>query len=157
MKRKWRLYLDTSVFGGCFDAREGWDADSLRVMGYIFKGTAELLTSEVVEVELAGAPQKVRELYAGVPDNCRRILPVTAEAEELAGAYLDAGVVSRRWEEDCLHVALATLALADAIVSWNFKHIVRMDRIRAFNAVNVAEGYAMMQIVSPKEVNLDDD
>lgn len=149
--------MDTSVFGGCFDAREGWDADSLRVMKYILDGTAELLTSEAVERELAGAPQKIRELYKGVPDSCKHVIPLCTEAQELAEAYLAAGVVSRRWEDDCLHVALATLAFADAIVSWNFKHIVRMDRIRAFNAVNVAEGYAMMQIVSPKEVNLDDD
>ena len=157
MKRKWRLYLDTSVFGGCFDAHEAWDVDSLRVMGYILGGKAELLTSEVVEKELAAAPQKIRALYEGVPGDCKRTVPVTAEAEDLAEAYLNAGVVSRRWEEDCQHVALATIARADAIVSWNFKHIVRMDRIRGFNAVNVAEGYAMMQIVSPKEVNLDDD
>lgn len=54
-------------------------------------------------------------------------------------------------------MAAATVARADAIVSWNFKYIVRMDRIRGFNAVNLAEGYAMIQIVRPKEVNLEDD
>lgn len=156
MKRKWRLYLDTSVFGGCFDAAEGWDVDSLRVIGYLLTGKAELVTSDVVEKELVSAPEKVGELYKGVPEECIRRVPLTKEAEDLAEAYLAAGVVGRRWIEDCQHVALATLAGADAIVSWNFKHIVRMDRIRGFNAVNVAEGHAMMQIISPKEVNLDD-
>ena len=156
MKRKWRLYLDTSVFGGCFDAAEGWNADSLRVVGYLLTGKAELVTSEVVEMELEAAPAKIRELYEGVPAESKRRVPLTKEAEELAEAYLAAGVVGRRWIEDCQHVALATLAGADAIVSWNFKHIVRMDRIRGFNAVNVAEGHAMVQIISPKEVNLDD-
>jgi hypothetical protein len=53
-------------------------------------------------------------------------------------------------------VALATVARADAIVSWNFKHIVRLDRIRAFNAVNLSEGDGTMTIISPKEVNLDE-
>lgn len=156
MKRRWRLYLDTSVFGGCFDAAEGWDVDSLRVMGYILGGKAELITSSVVAKEIASAPEKIRELYEGVPESCKRTVPLTQEVEYLTEAYLCAGIVSRRWREDCLHVALATHAGADAIVSWNFKHIVRMDRIRGFNAINVAEGHAIMQIISPKEVNLDD-
>ncbi len=156
MKRKWRLYLDTSVFGGCFDATEGWDVDSLRVVGYLLTGKAELVTSAVVEMELEAAPEKIREIYEGVSAESKRRVSLTKEAEELAEAYLAAGVVGRRWIEDCQHVALATLAGADAIVSWNFKHIVRMDRIRGFNAVNVAEGHAMVQIISPKEVNLDD-
>jgi len=73
----------------------------------------------------------------------------------LAEAYIAAGVVGAKWYEDCLHVAFATVARADAIVSWNFKHIVRLDRIRAFNAVNLPEGYGVITIISPKEVNLD--
>jgi hypothetical protein len=65
-------------------------------------------------------------------------------------------VVGSKWHEDCLHVAAATLARADAVVSWNFRHIVRLDRIRAFNSVNLAEGYGVITILSPKEVNLDE-
>ncbi len=130
--------------------------DSLRVVGYLLTGRAELVTSEVVERELMSAPSRVRELYEGIPDGCKRRVSLSTEAEDLAEAYLAAGVVGRRWIGDCQHVALATLSGADAIVSWNFKHIVRMDRIRGFNAVNVAEGHAMVQIISPKEVNLDD-
>jgi len=53
-------------------------------------------------------------------------------------------------------VAAATVARADAIVSWNFKHIVRLDRIRGFNAVNLMQGYGIITIVSPKEVNIDE-
>lgn len=156
MNRKWRLYLDTSVFGGCFDAAEGWDVDSLRIIGYLLTGKAELVTSAVVEKELESAPAKIRKLYEGVPEECKLRVPLTGTAEDLAEAYLAAGVVGRRWIEDCQHVALATLARADAIVSWNFKHIVRMDRIRGFNAVNLAQGHSLVQIISPKEVNLDD-
>jgi len=126
-------------------------------LGYILGGKEELITSNVVAKEIASAPEKIRELYEGMPEDCKRTLPLTQEVEDLTEAYLCAGVVSRRWREDCQHVALATLAGADAIVSWNFKHLVRVDRIRGFNAINVAEGHAIMQIVSPKEVNLDDD
>ena len=40
----------------------------------------------------------------------------------------------------------------DAIVSWNFRHIVRLEKIRLFNAVNVELGYRALSILSPREV-----
>ena len=156
MKRKWRLYLDTSVFGGCFDTAEGWDVDSRRVVDYCATGTSLLLWSDTVERELKAAPPQVRALYEDIGDEQREKIPMTEEVTNLAEAYLFAGVVGRSWYEDCTHVAFATVARADAIVSWNFKHIVRLDRIRAFNAVNLAEGYGIITILSPKEVNLDE-
>ncbi|MEO0017387.1 MAG: hypothetical protein RLZZ522_670 [Verrucomicrobiota bacterium] len=154
MNRKWRLYLDTSVFGGCFDAAEGWDGDSRRVVDYCAEGTALLLSSETLEKELKAAPKHVRKLYEDIADEHLEKIPLQEEILRLANAYIAAGVVGSKWYEDCLHVAFATVARADAIVSWNFKHIVRLDRIRAFNAVNLGEGYGVMMIISPKEVNL---
>jgi hypothetical protein len=50
------------------------------------------------------------------------------------------------------HIALATIAEVDALVSWNFRHIVRLDKIRLFNAVNVELGYRALSILSPREV-----
>jgi hypothetical protein len=47
---------------------------------------------------------------------------------------------------------LATVAAVDALVSWNFKHIVRLEKIRLFNAVNVESGYQPLNILSPREV-----
>ncbi|MCC5851155.1 MAG: hypothetical protein JJU29_23945 [Verrucomicrobia bacterium] len=58
--------------------------------------------------------------------------------------------------EDCIHVAAATVAHADAIVSWNFKHIVRLDRIKAFNSVNLMQGYGMITILSPMDVYIEE-
>jgi hypothetical protein len=51
-----------------------------------------------------------------------------------------------------LHIALATVADADVLVSWNFKHIVRFDQIRLFNAANLEQGYKPLSIHSPREV-----
>jgi len=51
-----------------------------------------------------------------------------------------------------LHIALATIAEVDVLVSWNFKHIVRLDKIRLFNAVNLEQGYKSLTIYSPREV-----
>jgi predicted nucleic acid-binding protein len=120
------------------------------------EGSAVLLTSAEVEDELAAAPERVRLLFKAVPASHREEVLINDEVNDLADAYLSAGVVSARSREDCLHVAAATVNRADAIVSWNFKHIVRLDRIHSFNAVNVAAGYGIITILSPKEVNLDE-
>ena len=130
--------------------------DSRRVADYCVAGTAVLLTSIAVEDELATAPERVQQLFKTVPAQHREEVPVGDDVNDLADAYLAAGVVGTRSREDCLHVAAATVRRADAIVSWNFKQIVRLDRIRAFNAVNLAEGYGIVRILSPKEVNLDE-
>jgi hypothetical protein len=40
----------------------------------------------------------------------------------------------------------------DLLVSWNFKHIVNVYRIRGYNSVNLKMGYATLSIHSPKEI-----
>ena len=37
-------------------------------------------------------------------------------------------------------------------MSWNFKHIVRLKKVRLFNEVNVESGYRALSILSPREV-----
>jgi hypothetical protein len=75
----------------------------------------------------------------------------------LQQAYLAAGVLGKRSEGDAAHVAVASVARVDAIVSWNFRDLVREDRIRGFNRVNLGAGYGLIMIVSPQEVRFDDD
>jgi hypothetical protein len=74
------------------------------------------------------------------------------ESTELAMAYLNEGVVGKSSFADCLHIALASIHRADLLVSWNFKHIVNVQRIRGYNAVNYKLGYPILDIRSPREV-----
>lgn len=156
MIRKWRLYLDTSVFGGCFDTVQGWAEDSRRVLDAALEGVVVVCFSDTVARELEGSPDRVRELWNSLPSACREQVTVTPEIEALSAAYIAAGVVGRTSLDDTLHVAAATVTRADAIVSWNFKHIVRLDRIRGYNQVNLSLGYGIITIVSPKEVRFDE-
>jgi hypothetical protein len=56
-----------------------------------------------------------------------------------------------------LHIALATLNNADVLASWNFKHIVNLDRIRLYNSINLRLGYRLIEIRTPREIlNLTD-
>jgi len=73
-------------------------------------------------------------------------------AVALVQRYAERSVLSQRFINDMLHIALATIAEVDVLVSWNFKHIVRLDKIRLFNAVNLEQGYKPLTIYSPREV-----
>jgi len=156
MERVWRLYLDTSVFGGVFEAEEGFDVHSRRVIERVLNGSAILLYSITLEEELNRAPERVRTLFDRIPEACKQRLSAGNEVANLSRAYLDAGVVGTKWLDDTLHIAAATVAGADAIVSWNFKHIVRLDRIKGYNQVNLEQGYQVLTIVSPKEIDFDE-
>jgi hypothetical protein len=74
---------------------------------------------------------------------------------ELRDAYIAARIVGPKWLDDATHVAAASIAGADAVVSWNFRHIVRVDRINAYNRVNERLGYRRLTIVTPLEVTRD--
>lgn len=145
-----RLYIDTSVFGGCFDKE--FSVESLIVIESAKKGRILLLVSDVVLGELRRAPKQVQDLFASIPDKAVEFLEANPQAIDLSNSYLKAKVVTAKSKNDCEHVAYATIARADAIVSWNFKHIVRFDRIKGFNKVNFENGYGVLQIISPKEV-----
>lgn len=51
-----------------------------------------------------------------------------------------------------LYIACATISKVDYLVSWNFKHIVNVFRIRGYNSVNMRNGYIQLDIRSPKEI-----
>ncbi len=149
-----RIYLDTSVLGGCFDQEFAEWSNGL--MQDYRSGLYKPLLSEVTATELRGAPEKVQILYAELLAVGAEILEVTERALELADAYQQHEILTPKYYDDGLHIAVATVGEADVLVSWNFKHIVRFDKIRVFNAVNLEYGYKPLQIFSPREVTTHD-
>ncbi|HUU82407.1 MAG TPA: hypothetical protein VM243_02780 [Phycisphaerae bacterium] len=150
-----RVYADTSVFGGCLDSE--FAKESRRFFELVRSGQVVLLISEVVVEELAGAPPEVQEVLKSLPTGSLVPVELTPEILELREAYLAAGIISRKFADDATHVAAATAARADALVSWNFKHLVRIDRVRGYNQVNLQNGFGLLSIVSPQEVWVGDD
>ena len=73
------------------------------------------------------------------------------EAVELATQYIAEKVVGQTSFADCLHIPLATINRADYLISWNFKHIVNVQRIRGYNAINIKNGYKELEIRSPRD------
>lgn len=148
--KKPRIYVDTSVIGGCCDLEfQEW---SLGLLADFKKGSLSLLLSELTDAEIQDAPDEVKEIYAEFREYANGILELTPEAIELADAYISHNILIQNFRNDARHIAIATIAGADLLVSWNFKHIVRFDKIQKFNAVNIEMGYKPILIYSPREV-----
>jgi predicted nucleic acid-binding protein len=150
-----RIYVDTSVIGGCFD--EEFRVPSLRLIERIRTGNAVLVLSDITQTELVAAPPEVRHVVTGLPRNCLELVFQSLESDALAEEYIREAVVSSRMRADAQHIAAATVAKVDVLVSWNFQHIVNLDRIHGFNAVNLRAGYSLLEIRSPMEVWKDED
>lgn len=146
---KQRIYIDTSVFGGYFD--EEFSDHTIPLFDRLRDGEFTLLFSTVTQDELENAPTKVKELVRGLKIESTEFLDTTAEAVELATEYITEKVVGQTSFADCLHIALATINRADFLISWNFKHIVNVQRIRGYNSINIKNGYRQIEIRSPRE------
>ena len=142
------LYLDTSVIGGYFD--DEWCAPTRDLWQLMEMGCVRFVTSHVAARELARAPQHVQDLL-GRFFPLEELLDICDETEVLAAAYIRHGILTEKYADDALHVAVCTVAGIEHLVSWNFKHFVNPERKKAFNAINLLQGYPSVSIVSPQE------
>lgn len=144
-----RVYVDTCVFGGAFD--DEFATASARFFALAEQGAFLLYVSAIVMLELTDAPPHVIEMVTAMRDHLS-ILDITPEMYALQQRYLDAGILTPKWEDDALHVAMATVSRCDVMVSWNFKHIVNYRKIHQYNQVNQSLGYQPIEIRTPEEV-----
>ena len=148
--KKLRVYLDTSVVGGCFDPEFQVWSNAL-VADFLAERLLPVV-SELVAAEVQVAPLQVQEKFDELLSLGAELLKIDRNALDLAAEYTRHGILPLRFRNDLLHIALATVANVDVLVSWNFKHIVRLERIRLYSAVNLEAGYRPIEIYSPREV-----
>ena len=151
MKRL-KVYLDTCTIGGLLDEEFQQETEKLFTM---FGGTIEPFVSELTIREIEQAPEEIKTALLGKIRDFS-VLPITEGSKELTECYLKQGIVSDKYREDAEHIAIATEAEMDAVVSWNFRHIVNYFKIKRFNAVNMEQRYRTIDIISPKEL-IDED
>ncbi|MCX6148621.1 MAG: PIN domain-containing protein [Candidatus Kapabacteria bacterium] len=151
---KLRIYIDTSVIGGCFDKE--FSEFSNKLFEEIIIGKKIAVVSDVVLEEIAGAGEKIQMILKKIPKENIQIINRNSESEDLSFQYINAKAISPKFSDDALHIAIATINNVDLLVSWNFKHIVNYNRILKYNSINLLNGYKHLEIRSPKEV-LDDE
>ncbi len=145
-----RFYFDTSVFGGVFDTE--FEEVTLQLFERVKAGELICVYSDLTESELVDAPETVRRYFKNLPqENVERVI-VNDEILALATKYIQEKVVGQTSLDDCIHIATATINKVDILVSWNFKHIVNVYRIRGYNSVNIRSNYQALEIRSPKEI-----
>lgn len=152
--KKLRVYIDTSVIAGCLD--DEFSLESNQLMEAIKQEKFILLMSDIIVSELINAPQSVKDILLSIPQRVIEVVKITAEVLQLRDAYINEGVVTSKSINDATHVAAATIARADPIISWNFKHIVRLDKMKGYNQINLLNGYGILTIISPLEVTIDE-
>ncbi|WP_445736038.1 PIN domain-containing protein [Mariniflexile sp.] len=148
--KKQRIYLDTSVFGGYFDSEFKEFTEPL--FERISNGEFIILLSTMLDEELEFAPERIKTLILKLDESYTEFLKDKDEAVDLATKYIDEKVVGKTSYADCLHIALATIYQADLLVSWNFKHVVNIERIRGYNYINIKNGYKQLEIRSPRDL-----
>ena len=144
------VYTDTSVIGGYFDKEfQEW---SVALWDEFLQGSKHIMFSELTAQELEFARQEIRNLITEIPLENRTDITISDEAITLAETYINEGALTNKSYNDALHIALATLNSADDLVSWHFKRIVNLDRIRLYNSINLRLGYRMIEIRTPREI-----
>lgn len=145
-----RFYFDTSVLSGVFDTE--FEEHSTILMEKVKLGQIKAVISELAEEEIMKARKEIREFYKSLPKEHIEFVEITKDALILANTYIEEKVVGKTSIDDCLHIGIATVYKVDLLVSWNFKHIVNIYRIRGYNAVNIKLGFPPLEIRSPKDI-----
>ena len=148
--RRLRVYADTSVFGGCFD--DEFAEASRTFFRDVAAGRFVVVIADAVLRELALAPEQVRGILKDLPADAVERITLTEEIGRLRDAYVREGVLGRASRNGAEHIASASVAVVDLLISWNFKHIGHFEKITGFEAVNLLHGYRPIRIYSPREV-----
>ncbi len=154
MRKKLRLYFDTSIFNFAFadDAPHEKEV-TLRLIAEIKKGKYEVYISVVVLREIKEAGKKKANQLMGLINDLQPFeLEFDKECYELASEYIKRGIIPKKYEDDAFHIAVASVNDIDAVISWNFKHIVKLKTKKEVVGTNLLMGYKEIEIYSPLEV-----
>lgn len=147
-----RIHLDTSVFGGLLDTQMAHRvAATQALLAHLMDFEPHVSPLVIEETEAHGDPDPRERLLAAA-----RPLPIVPSdgpaVAALVDEYLRWGAVPASARNDAVHVAAATAARLDVVVSWNLRHLVKIRTRRLVNAVNAALGHAAVEIVTPEEL-----
>ncbi|MDR3239908.1 MAG: PIN domain nuclease [Clostridiales bacterium] len=149
--KKFKLYLDTSVISH-LDQQDAPDkmAETRLLWDKIKAGVYDVVISDVDIRELNKCEEKKRTTLYQYLDEITYIKVDTSDrADEIAERLVDLGILKQTNFADCRHIANAIVTGCDAIVSWNFKHIVNMKTQNGVKAIALLEGYDDLLVVTP--------
>ncbi|MBN2312444.1 MAG: hypothetical protein JXM79_00855 [Sedimentisphaerales bacterium] len=154
--KKLRLYLDSSIFGWSSNRRNpGRFAEVNLLLNQIAEGKFIGAYSWVTQQEIESAPNHIAKKLWHQVEISKLIavkLNLKTQATQLAETYCNRKIVPSDFKADALHIAIATLWKADALVSYNFQHIVNLEIMVAVNRVNKELDLNEIFLCQPQEV-----
>ena len=152
--KKLKIYLDTSVIS---HLQADDVPEKMAITNDLWKqiqtGRYKTCISEMVLQELSNCYEHKRQyLLEKVADIDFDFYEISDEVKEMAQKYIQAGAFTDKHLEDAIHVACASVNTCNAVVSWNFKHIVKLTAMLLVNGVNRQEGYMELEIISPEVI-----
>ncbi len=153
-----RLYLDTSVLGALTDpGPEERLVATRRFLDGLSRGLWDGHVSTVVLEEVQRAPKRVRDkISRELRKGYIMVLEESVESLRLSRVYISGGAIPSEYENDATHIAIATVNDIRVIVSWNFRHMVNIDRKQKINSANLREGLPLVDLVSPWEMSYEE-
>ena len=150
--KKLKVYLDTTIFNFVFADDTPKERDLTRkFFEYIEK--YDVFISDIVVEEIAKCSSPKREkMYDLIDQYDIEELNMDEETRQLAIKYIQQGIIPLKYQDDALHIAIASVNQMDVILSWNFEHIVKLKTKREVVGVNILMGYGAIDISSPLEV-----
>ena len=154
-----KIYLDTSVISHLRqeDVPEKMN-DTLVLWEEIKQGRYDAYISETTIAEVMEAHEPKRSIMLDYLEQIEyTILNVNDTVKEFASKLNDKGILSIKQFDDCLHIGCAVVYECNMIISWNFKHIVRVKTINGVRYISSILGYNDIGIYSPSMIIQGDD
>ena len=149
--RKFKVYLDTSVVSYLYQVDALEKMQNTLDLWELFKNKVyEVYISDIVIREISGCNEEKLKILLDYLDQIDyNIIETDEDTVELAGKFIDFGILKQKSFDDCQHIAAAILAGCDIITSWNFKHIVNVKTVRGVKVITTLEGYKDLLIYPP--------
>ena len=150
--RKETLYLDTSVLSAYYDKRTKERQETTIKFWKEILPHYQVYISDVTIDELESTrDERLKRQFRKLLKNFK-VLITNERIQELAKGYVEKDVFPERYINDALHVAVASFYEIRYLVSWNFEHLVKVKTRKRVNAINIAEGFKEIEIISPQEL-----
>ena len=148
--RKFKVYLDTSVVSYLYQVDALEKMQNTLDLWELFKNKVyEVYISDIVIREISGCNEEKLKILLDYLDQIDNIIETDEDTVELAGKFIDFGILKQKSFDDCQYIAAAILAGCDIITSWNFKHIVNVKTVRGVKVITTLEGYKDLLIYPP--------
>lgn len=150
--KKLKVYLDTTVPSAYFDARAPDRERLTRTFWLDRLPNFDPVISNIVLSEIHDTPneekrEKMEQLVKGI-----EMVILNEEADILANEYVRRDIIPEKYSADAVHIAISVVNGVRYLVSWNFKHIVKISTRREVNLINALLGYEGIELLAPPEL-----